>query len=106
MLPTLGGQNTLRGYPDFRFHDRDLVAVNVESRWAVSTQVDGAVFLDAGTVDYCVRAAQNFKGCATTRTTMGRHLRAKIVLLTENLLRFAALGASRRAHSGTNFPEL
>jgi len=78
MLPTLGGQNTLRGYPDFRFHDRDLVAVNVESRWAVSTQVDGAVFLDAGTVDYCVRAAQNFKGCATTRTTMGRHLRAKI----------------------------
>ena len=39
------------------------------------------------------------------RLWAGTYVR-RFVLLTENLLRFAALGASRRAHSGTNFPEL
>jgi hypothetical protein len=50
MLPALGGENTLRGYPEYRFHDRDLFAVDVESRWALFTHVDGAIFLDAGNV--------------------------------------------------------
>jgi len=50
MLPSLGGQNTLRGYHDYRFHDRDLLAVSVESRWALTTHLGGAVFIDAGTV--------------------------------------------------------
>jgi hypothetical protein len=41
LLPTLGGQNTLRGYPDYRFHDRDLIAITGESRWAITSHVDG-----------------------------------------------------------------
>jgi hypothetical protein len=50
MLPSLGGQDTLRGYHDFRFHDRNLLIVNAESRWAFMRDVDAAVFFDAGNV--------------------------------------------------------
>jgi hypothetical protein len=50
LLPALGGQNTLRGYPDYRFHDRALFAFTVESRWALMTHVDGAAFVDTGNV--------------------------------------------------------
>jgi surface antigen Omp85-like protein len=50
MLPSLGGGNTLRGYRDYRFHDRDLLVVNAESRWALFTHVDAVAFVDAGNV--------------------------------------------------------
>jgi hypothetical protein len=50
LLPSLGGNTTLRSYPDYRFHDRDLLVVNVESRWAILTHLDGALFVDAGNV--------------------------------------------------------
>jgi outer membrane protein assembly factor BamA len=50
MLPTLGGGNTLRGYHDYRFHDRHLLVVNAESRWALFSHVDAAAFVDAGNV--------------------------------------------------------
>jgi hypothetical protein len=50
LLPGLGGHNTLRGYIDYRFHDRNLLVINVESRLALFTHVDAAVFADAGTV--------------------------------------------------------
>jgi hypothetical protein len=50
LLPSLGGHNSLRGYTDYRFHDRNLLAVNVESRWALFRHVDAAVFADAGNV--------------------------------------------------------
>ena len=50
MLPSLGGNRTLRGYNDFRFHDRNLLFASVESRWALYRQVDAAVFFDAGNV--------------------------------------------------------
>ena len=50
MMPSLGGHNTLRGYADYRFHDRNLVVGNIESRWAVLEHVDAALFLDAGNV--------------------------------------------------------
>jgi Omp85 superfamily domain len=49
-LPTLGGHSTLRGYSSFRFHDNDLAMVSAESRWALFTHVDGALFFDAGNV--------------------------------------------------------
>ena len=48
--PSLGGHNSLRGYDDYRFHDRDLLLVNVETRVALMTHVDAALFLDAGNV--------------------------------------------------------
>lgn len=50
LAPSLGGHNTLRGYSDYRFHDRATIAVNLESRIAVLTHVDAAVFADAGNV--------------------------------------------------------
>jgi len=48
--PSLGGHNTLRGYSDYRFHDRNFLVVNVEARFALFTHVDAAVFADAGNV--------------------------------------------------------
>jgi outer membrane translocation and assembly module TamA len=50
LLPSLGGKNTLRGFPDYRFHDRAMDVFNVESRWAVMPHVDLAAFVDAGHV--------------------------------------------------------
>jgi Omp85 superfamily domain len=50
MLPSLGGANTLRGYHDYRFHDRDLLLASAEFRWALLTHVDAAAFVDAGNV--------------------------------------------------------
>jgi surface antigen Omp85-like protein len=50
LMPSLGGQNTLRGYWDYRFHDNNLQSFNAESRWSLLTHVDAAVFVDAGKV--------------------------------------------------------
>jgi hypothetical protein len=49
-LPSLGGANTLRAYPSYRFHDRNLLAVNAEARVKLFTHVDWAAFVDAGNV--------------------------------------------------------
>jgi hypothetical protein len=50
LLPSLGGQNTLRGFYDYRFHDNDMQVFNAESRWALFAHVDAAAFVDAGKV--------------------------------------------------------
>jgi outer membrane protein assembly factor BamA len=50
MLPTLGNGQSLRGYADYRFRDRDLTLVNAEYRLRVARPIDAAVFYDAGTV--------------------------------------------------------
>jgi hypothetical protein len=50
LLPSLGGHNTIRSYANYRFHDRNLLVVNAESRWALMPHVDAAVFADAGNV--------------------------------------------------------
>jgi hypothetical protein len=50
LMPSLGGGNTLRGYIDYRFHDRDMEVFNVESRWGLWTHLDAAVFFDTGKV--------------------------------------------------------
>jgi hypothetical protein len=50
LLPTLGGHNTLRAFHNFEFHDRNLLNVNGESRFAIFTHVDAALFFDAGNV--------------------------------------------------------
>jgi hypothetical protein len=50
LMPSLGGKNTLRGYYDYRFHDRDMEVFNAESRWGLFTHLDAAVFFDAGKV--------------------------------------------------------
>ena len=50
LLPSLGGPNSLRGFADYRFRDRDLLMVNAEYRWPVHDFVDIAAFYDAGSV--------------------------------------------------------
>jgi outer membrane protein assembly factor BamA len=50
LMPSLGGGSTLRSYNDFRFHDRNMVVLSAESRWALFTHVDVALFADAGRV--------------------------------------------------------
>jgi outer membrane protein assembly factor BamA len=50
LLPALGGTQTLRGYSDYRFRDRDLLLVNAEYRWRVARALDAAIFYDAGAV--------------------------------------------------------
>ena len=50
MLPTLGGENTLRGYDNYRFHDRHMLVASAESRWAIFRYVEAAAFFDAGNV--------------------------------------------------------
>jgi outer membrane protein assembly factor BamA len=49
LMPNLGGRN-LRGYSDFRFHDRNMQTYTVESRWRIFAHVDAAAFIDAGSV--------------------------------------------------------
>jgi outer membrane protein assembly factor BamA len=50
LTPSLGGGNTLRGYSNYRFHDRNLAMVSAETRVAVFEHIDAAVFFDAGNV--------------------------------------------------------
>ena len=49
LLPDLGGHE-LRGYPTFRFRDRNRVLLTGEYRWSAGPFVDMAIFMDAGTV--------------------------------------------------------
>lgn len=50
LMPSLGGSNTLRGFPNYRFHDRNLVMASAEARLALTMHIDTAVFVDAGGV--------------------------------------------------------
>lgn len=50
MLPSLGGGSTLRGYPDFRFRDRNRLVMNAELRWTPARFMDMALFYDTGKV--------------------------------------------------------
>lgn len=69
LLPSLGGNNSLRSYSDYRFHDRALALVNAESRWTIFEHVDLAAFLDAGNV------APQFDGLNLDKTSYGGGLR-------------------------------
>jgi hypothetical protein len=50
LLPALGGGNTLRGYPAWRFRDRNRLLLTGEYRWTAGPFVDMALFMDAGKV--------------------------------------------------------
>jgi hypothetical protein len=60
LLPSLGGGSTLRGYPDFRFRDRNRLLMNAELRWTPARFMDMAVFYDTGKVA-AVREELNFE---------------------------------------------
>jgi hypothetical protein len=50
LMPSLGGSNTLRGYNDYRFHDRNLAVVNTELRVALMEHIDVVGLFEAGNV--------------------------------------------------------
>ena len=50
LMPSLGGRNTLRGFDDYRFYDRNMETFSVEGRVRLFTHLDGAVFVDTGEV--------------------------------------------------------
>jgi hypothetical protein len=50
LMPSLGGSNTLRGYVDYRFHDRNLAVVNTELRVALMEHIDVVGLFEAGNV--------------------------------------------------------
>ena len=50
LLPALGGGSTLRGYPDFRFRDRNRMLMTAELRWTPARIIDMALFYDTGKV--------------------------------------------------------
>jgi len=50
--PTLGGSQVLRGFREFRFQDRNSLVMTAEYRWEASWLLDGALFVDAGTVAF------------------------------------------------------
>lgn len=69
LLPSLGGHNTLRSYHNYEFHDQNLLVVNAESRWAIFTHVDAALFFDAGNV------AAEYRDLNLDKTSVGAGLR-------------------------------
>jgi hypothetical protein len=55
LMPSLGGKNTLRGFADFRFADRDMETLSVEARVRLYAHIDVAGFVDTGKVAPRVR---------------------------------------------------
>jgi AAA family ATP:ADP antiporter len=50
LMPDLGGSSDLRGYPSWRFRDRNRLLLTGEYRWMAGQFVDMALFVDAGKV--------------------------------------------------------
>jgi outer membrane protein assembly factor BamA len=48
LLPYVGGNYTLRGYPNFRFRDLHATLTNLEYRWRVWILMDLVAFVDVG----------------------------------------------------------
>jgi len=48
--PTLGGNDDLRAFARYRFHDDHLLFASIEHRWYVFSGLDMAIFADAGKV--------------------------------------------------------
>jgi Omp85 superfamily domain len=64
LLPTLGGSNLHRGYPDFRFQDKHMMLLTAEYRWLPSRIIDMAIFVDSGKVA-ASRSDLDFNGLRT-----------------------------------------
>ena len=51
LMPSIGGGATVRGYPDFRFRDRNRLLMNAELRWTPARFMDMVLFYDTGKVE-------------------------------------------------------
>jgi hypothetical protein len=83
LLPTMGGGHSLRSFQTFRFADRHLAQLRVESRWSLTTHVDLAAFADAGSVAAVVRDLDR------VRTSVGFGLRLHAHTTTVSRMDFA-----------------
>jgi outer membrane translocation and assembly module TamA len=50
LQPTLGGNDDLRGFSQYRFTDNHVIFMSAEHRWHVFSSLDMALFVDAGKV--------------------------------------------------------
>jgi surface antigen Omp85-like protein len=50
LMPTLGGNDTLRGFREYRFRGPHALLGQVEYRWEIWSGLEGALFYDAGKV--------------------------------------------------------
>jgi hypothetical protein len=48
LMPTLGGNDSLRGFRNYRFRGPHAVLLQAEYRWEIWSGLDGALFYDAG----------------------------------------------------------
>ncbi len=71
LAPTYGGLNVGRGYPTFRFRDRNLLALQGEYRYLVNKLMSGAIFVDSGQVAPSASAI----GWSRFKTTYGTGVR-------------------------------
>jgi len=102
MAPSLGGMNTLRGYDNYRFHDRNLLLASAESRWALLRDVDVAAFFDAGNVaarrDDLNLHKTSWGGGVRLHSVRSMLLRADIAHSREGLQVFVSMSDSFRLH--------
>ena len=75
LMPDLGGSDTLRGYPSWRFRDRNRLLLSGEYRWTAGPFADMAIFLDAGQVasraaDFAIDRFKKTYGIGLTLHTM------------------------------------
>jgi outer membrane protein assembly factor BamA len=71
LLPTIGGENSVRAYDEYRFRDRHTALLSAEYRWPLFRLMDAALFADAGAVAPTVAALWS----ATPKTGYGFGLR-------------------------------
>lgn len=64
LMPTLGGNDTLRGFREYRFRGPHAILAQGEYRYEIWSGLDGALFYDAGKVAN-VRSDLNFKDLET-----------------------------------------
>jgi outer membrane protein assembly factor BamA len=50
LMPTLGGNDTLRGFREYRFRGPHAILAQGEYRWEIWSGLEGALFYDAGKV--------------------------------------------------------
>jgi outer membrane protein assembly factor BamA len=80
LQPTLGGSGTLRGFREYRFHDRDAFAFTAEYRYRVWRYLDTVLFGDFGQVYTNVFQQMGERGLESA-AGVGLRLTTPVVLL-------------------------
>jgi hypothetical protein len=99
-LPELGGSDTMRGFRERRFRDRDALLFNLEYRWPLGGIMEMALFVDEGSVfenidsDFTWRALRTSYGASfRLRSTRGVFFRTSVGRSNEGTRWFFKFGA-------------